>query len=248
LTDWPARCIGTRSEDLHLPKAIASLALVLVATAALAQPAPRSIALDVHAFWRVEGPDRVPPYYEVVDEQDGLWLRGTYSPGTESVTMGLEIPRDVGRRAHLLRWTWRARAFPEGGDECREKRGDSAASVSVAFKRGARWYILKYVWSSASPLGAVCDRRRGPLLARDTIVLERGGEPGSTRREVVDVRQAFIDHFANGDPGAEVPDLVGIGVMTDGDQTHSASGADWGGFELELAADRSGGPWVMGRR
>jgi hypothetical protein len=49
----------------------------------------------------------------------------------------------------------------------------------------------------------------------------------------VDVRGAFIDHFAGGDRNAEVPDLVGIGVMTDGDQTRSESGADWTGFELQ---------------
>jgi hypothetical protein len=51
-------------------------------------------------------------------------------------------------------------------------------------------------------------------------------------REVVDVRRAFIDHFAGGDLGADVPDLVGIGVMTDGDQTNSESAAEWAGFEV----------------
>jgi hypothetical protein len=29
-----------------------------------------------------------------------------------------------------------------------------------------------------------------------------------------------------------VPDLVGIGIMSDGDQTHSVSAADYAAFEL----------------
>jgi Protein of unknown function (DUF3047) len=146
--------------------------------------------------------------------------------------MGFEIPDHLRQKARRVRWSWRARAFPEGGDECRAGRGDSAASVSLAFKRGLKWYVLKYVWSSVAPLGSVCDRKRTLLLARDTIVLESGGATGVWLHEAVDVRKAFLDHFAGGNPRAEVPDLVGIGVMTDGDQTHSESGADWARFEL----------------
>ena len=147
--------------------------------------------------------------------------------------MGIEVPQALRQRARYLRWRWRVLAFPEGGDECRAGRGDSAASVLVAFKRGLKWYVLKYVWSTTSPLGAVCDRKRSLLLARDTIVLERGGAAGTVWPEAVDVRRAFIDHFAGGDERAEVPDLVGIGVMTDGDQTSSESAAEWMRFELQ---------------
>ena len=38
--------------------------------------------------------------------------------------------------------------------------------------------------------------------------------------------------FAGGDPGADVPELQGIGVMSDGDQTGSISAADYAGFVL----------------
>ena len=191
-------------------------------------------ALDVHAFRPVEGPSSGPEvYYQVVETPDGPLLRGSYRPGMQSVTMGAPVPDHLKQRVRRVSWSWSARAFPNQGDECREGHGDSAASVSLAFKRGMKWYVLKYVWSSVSPLGAVCDRKRTLVLARDAIVLESGGEPGTARREVVDVRRAFIDHFAGGDPDAEVPDLVGIGLMTDGDQTGSESGADWAGFELQ---------------
>jgi hypothetical protein len=196
--------------------------------------APASFAVDVRGFRPVEGPSSGPEvYYRVVDTPEGTALQGSYRPGMQTVTMGVAVPDHLKQRVRRLRWSWRARAFPAGGDECRDGHGDSVASVSLAFKRGMKWYVLKYVWSTASPLGAVCDRKRTLLLARDTIVLERGGVPGTVWPEAVDVRRAFIDHFAGGDERAEVPDLVGIGVMTDGDQTSSESAAEWMRFELQ---------------
>jgi Protein of unknown function (DUF3047) len=219
-------------------RALVGVALVLGATARAQTAAGTSdstaFALDVHAFRPVEGPSSEPGvYYSVVETPDAAVLRGSYRPGMQSVTMGLAIPDQLKQRVRRVRWTWRARAFPEGGDECQAGRGDSAASVSLAFKRGLKWYVLKYVWSTSSQLGAICDRKRTLVLNRDTIVLESGGAPGTVRPEVVDVRRAFIDHFAGGDEQAGVPDLVGIGVMTDGDQTGSESSAEWMRFELQ---------------
>jgi len=195
-------------------------------------PAP-SRTLDLLAFRPVEGPSSGPAvYYHVAETQEGTLLRADYKPGLETVAMGIEIPEQFRQKIRRIRWSWRARTFPVGGDECLPGRGDSAASVRLAFKRGLKWYILKYVWTTQSPLGAVCDRKRTLLLARDTIVLESGGRPGTWLREVVDVRRAFIDHFADGDPEADVPDFVGVAVMTDGDQTRSESAADYTAFEI----------------
>jgi hypothetical protein len=219
-----------------LPKV--ALAVLLAAPLAAgdvarAAGATSVVALDPRAFKPVEGPTSGPAVYYQAVEEDGVgMLRGTYRPGMESVVMGVEVPEELRDRARRLKWRWRARAFPTEGNECRSGYGDSAASVLVTFKRGLKWYVLKYVWSTAAPLGAVCDPKRSLLLARDTIVLESGGRPGTWLTEVVDVRRAFIDHFARGDPGADVPDLVGVGVMTDGDQARSESGADWADFQI----------------
>ncbi len=214
-----------------LPLLLAAGAPVTVADT---ESAPSSAAvIDVHAFRPVEGPSSGPEvYYRVVEEPDGAALQGSYEPGMQSVTMGVELPDELRSRARVIRWAWRARVVPERGDECREGFGDSAASVSLAFKRGMKWYILKYVWSGASPLGAVCDRKRSIFLARDTIVLQRGDPRDEWVDEAVDVRRAFVDHFAHGDGSADVPDLVGIGITTDGDQTASESGAEWARFEV----------------
>jgi hypothetical protein len=51
----------------------------------------------------------------------------------------------------MLRRRWRALVLPRGGNECADERGDSAASVYVTWKRGLRWYSLKYAWSSVGP-------------------------------------------------------------------------------------------------
>ena len=196
---------------------------------------PRVLALlDVHRFQSVEGPKSGPAvYYTVVEGgSEGSLLRGDYRPGMESVEMGVEVPEALRQKVRFLRWRWRAHAFPEGGDECVPGKGDSAASVSVGFKRGLKWYVLKYAWSGVSPLGAVCDRKRTLFLARDTIILESGGETGEWLTETIDLKKAFRDHFEKGDPSAEVPNLMGLAVMSDGDQTHSPSGADFAGFEL----------------
>lgn len=211
----------------------ALVALACAASALADGPLPHG-RLDVTAFRPVEGPSSGPAvYYHVLsDSPDGPVLQGHYRPGQETVTLGVEVPPELRQKARYLRWRWRALAFPERGDECRPGKGDSAASVVAAFKSGLKWYMLKYVWSPVAPLGATCDRKRTLFLARDTIILERGGAPGTWLSERIDVRQAFRDHFADGDPEARVPDLVGVAVLTDGDQTHSDSSAEWADFEL----------------
>ncbi len=183
----------------------------------------------------VEGPTSGPAvYYEVMEEDGKTLVRSAYRPGMESVVMGMEVPEPYRQRARRVRWRWRVRDFPAGGDECRGGKADSAAAVNVVWKRGLRWYILKYVWSTEAPRGVTCDERRTVTLSRDTVVLERNGERGQWHLEIVDLRRAFLDHFARGDTSIEVPELVGIGLASDGDQTHSASGADFAELELEL--------------
>jgi hypothetical protein len=77
-----------------------------------------------------------------------------------------------------------------------------------------------------------CDSTRNPFVAQDSLNVESGGPLGVWKSVEIDVAQHFRHHFANDDPKASVPDLVGIGIMTDGDDTRSASAADYGAFIL----------------
>ena len=52
------------------------------------------------------------------------------------------------------------------------------------------------------------------------------------RTEDIDPSAEFRAHFEGGNPNADVPDLVGLGLMSDGDQTLSASAADYAAFQL----------------
>ena len=67
---------------------------------------------------------------------------------------------------------------------------------------------------------------------QDTVILESGGPVGVWKKESIDPSAEFRAHFENGDPNADVPDFVGIGIMSDGDQTQSISSADYTGFIL----------------
>jgi len=159
-------------------------------------------------------------------------VRSRYEPGFKTAVVGY-VAKDWQARARGLSWRWRALTLPAGGDECRDGKGDSAAVVYVSWKRGLRYYTLKYVWSAVGKRGAVCDQKRNPFLAQDTVILESGAPLAEWKNVKLDLRAEFRKHFEGGDAGAEVPDFVGIGLMSDGDQTSSSSSADFAEFKLE---------------
>jgi hypothetical protein len=185
--------------------------------------------------WRVVASESGPvDYYSVFREGELRFVRSQYRHPLKTVVLGWQTPAASRSRATKLQWRWRARTLPAGGDECVSGKGDSAAVVYVTWKRGLRYYTLKYVWTTLTPKGSVCDRKRNPFVAQDTVVLRAGEPVGMWRSEDIDLRAEFRKHFENGDASASVPDFVGVGIMTDGDQTKSNSSADFGTFTLVL--------------
>jgi hypothetical protein len=138
------------------------------------------------------------------------------------------------RSAFSARIKWKWRAVVTERRRLRRWQRDSAANVYVTFRRALRWYSLKYVWSTVGKKGATCDRKRNPFRAQDTIVVDSGPPLDEWRAIEINPDEEFKKHFEGGDPQAPVPDLVGIAIMTDGDQTSSTSEADYGGFSLVL--------------
>ena len=192
------------------------------------------LRLSVHQFRVVERESGRTNYYSVVDDPVRPFIRGEYRPVMDTAVYGLEIPESERKTALELRWSWRARTLPQDASTCSHGSGiaDSAALVYVVWKRGLRWYTLRYAWSTSAAKGNVCDSRRNPFVAQDTVVLESGAGSGQWVSETIDLKAAFRRHFADGDPNAEVPDLVGVGLLTDGDQSHSDSAADYADFVL----------------
>lgn len=195
-----------------------------------AAPAP-PWQLPVTGFQLVERASGPVNYYSVLPGPPAH-IRSRYEPGLKTAVVGYAA-KDFQARAQRLRFRWRALALPRGGNECQAGKGDSAAVVYVSWKRALRHYTLKYVWSSVGPRGAVCDKKRNPLLAQDTVILESGGPLNEWRSVDLDLQAEFRKHFAGGDPKAEVPDFLGIGLMSDGDQTRSVSSADFAQFVLQ---------------
>jgi hypothetical protein len=206
--------------------------LALVALTAEAR-ADEPITIGASAWQIVKRESGPVNYYAVTaDEGQPPFVRAMYRPPMKTAVLGYQVADADRRRVSKVRWKWRAITLPNGGDECASGKGDSAAVVYVTWKRGLRYYALKYVWSAVGERGKTCDGKRNPFVAQDTIILETGAPLGVWRDEEIDLASEFRKHFEGGNPRAEVPDFVGIGLMTDGDQTQSPSSADYGNFVL----------------
>ena len=187
------------------------------------------IRIDPRAFQVVPNDSGPVNYYTVVDDPDGGHIHSEYKPSYETTVLGWGVPEDRRHSVARIRWRWRAVTLPDGGNECQSGKNDSAAVVYLTWKRLGRWYGLKYVWSSVGPRGATCDKRRNILRAQDTVVVESGGPLGEWRTVDLVPDVEFRKHFERG-ATSEPAAFQGIGIMSDGDQTHSESSADFGGF------------------
>ena len=218
--------------------AACTAALLCLCSAALrssALPAdarPTSTRLDLHGFQVLEQYSGPFSYYRIIEHPAEPFVRALYRPGTEPVTIGIEVPDDWRRETKKVRWRWRAMALPKGADECESGKADSAASVYLSWKSGFRYYAVKYAWTTLGKPGRTCDSRRGIFVLQDTVIRRAGGPVGEWTDEELDPDAEFRNHFRGGDKEAEVPDFFGIGLLSNGDDTQSVSGADYTGFIL----------------
>ena len=191
---------------------------------------PSRVSLPIRDFRIVKSESGKINYYTVHNEGLFPFIRGSYRPPFETAVLGYQVSDGERSQVRFLHWKWRAVTLPNGGNECQAGKGDSAAVIYVSWRRMLRWYTVKYVWSSVGPRGATCDKRSNPFMAQDTVILETGGPLGEWRDESIDLDAEFRKHFADGAPSASVPDFMGVGLMTDGDQTHSESVGDYAAF------------------
>ena len=213
---------------------LAALAVVAGFGGALshaAESGPRR--LPVASFRVVQRESGPTNYYRLFKDGEAPFIRAEYHPPYETAVLGVQVPDSDRSAARALSWRWRAVTLPNGGNECQAGKGDSAAVVYVSWRRTLRWYALKYVWTTEGPKGAVCDKKSNPFMAQDTVVLESGTPLNAWKTERIDLKAEFRRHFEDGDPTASVPEFLGVGIMSDGDQTHSDSSADYADFVLE---------------
>jgi len=208
------------------------LALLLSAGTAGEETRLQETPIGVHSFRVVESYSGPVSYYKIIEDPEQPFIRAVYRPPLETVTLGAEIPENLRQKVKKLRWKWRAQVMPKGGNECKDGFGDSVASVYAQWKRGLKWYSIKYAWSTEAEKGRICDQKRNIFVVMDTVILESDGPVGVWKEEEIDPSAEFRAHFEGGDPRADVPDFMGIGLMSDGDQTNSISAADYTGFVL----------------
>jgi hypothetical protein len=147
-----------------------------------------------------------------------------------------------GEPGRYLSWRWRVDR-PIDGADLRSRRGDDhAAEVCVMFDlplqalpfldrqvvRLARAHseellptaTVCYVWDAHFPVGTVLDNA---FTRRIRMIVLRGADtpPTAWRSERRDVRADFLRLF--GDEAAVVPDIVGVGIGADADNTQSRS-------------------------
>jgi hypothetical protein len=185
---------------------------------------------DFRVVERESGPTN---YYRLFKDADPPFIRAEYHPSYETTVLGIEVPDADRAPARALSWRWRALTLPQGGNECQSDKADSAAVIYVSWRRTLRWYALKYVWSAVGPKGAICDQKSNPFAVQHTVLLESGAPLNVWKSERIDLKAEFRKHFEDGDPAASVPDFLGVGIMSDGDQTRSDSSADYADFVLE---------------
>ena len=204
--------------------------LLLIAVSAAG--ASHQLRVDPKAFVIVPSESGPVNYFQRLTSPSGDFIRASYEPPMKTAVFGYEIPTEYRQGTSSLSWRWRARALPRNGNECVKATSDSAAVVYVTYRRTLRYYALKYVWSATLKPGTVCEKKRNPFRAQDTIVLASGGPLNEWQKVRIDPTAEFRKHFENGDANADVADLIGVGLMSDGDQTSSVSSADYGDFVL----------------
>lgn len=130
----------------------------------------------------------------------------------------------------LLSWKWRIHKLPAAGNETQMKKNDSGAGVYVFFKGKFKLNnIIKYVWSSTLAAGTeTCS----PYNKRTRIIVLKSGaeKAGKWIRETVNIQDDYRRLF-----GHNPPEIEGIGILSDADNTGSEAMADYD--EIKLLKD-----------
>jgi hypothetical protein len=186
------------------------------------------LALSPRSFKVLEQDSGPVNYYSVLTEGGTEFIHSSYKPPLATVVLAAVVPEAARLTASRVSWRWRVHSPPTDSNDCGPGFSDSGAGVFLTFKSGMKYKILKYVWSTTGKVGSFCQSKRGLFLDRDTILLHVGGPLDTWQPESVDPRADYAKHFET--KLEDVPDFVGIAVMSDGDQSNSVVESDYADF------------------
>lgn len=170
------------------------------------------------------GPDI---YYKILNEEGVTFLRAEFKPKYKTTIFYRKLPK-IPARYKKLKFKWRVYKFPEGADETIEGRMDAAASVYLFFKDGLKKYVIKYIFSLAHKKGFNFRSSDSNFINKLHVVVieDRYNEVGKWLEEEIDFYSDFKKYFEK----EEVPQLMGIGILSDGDGTKREVVADYADF------------------
>ena len=159
--------------------------------------------------------------YKVVQEGKSRFIRA-YDDKDISVQTMRNFYWPIDRYPYLT-WKWRARVLPQGAREDIDTKNDSACGVYVIVGK-AKGHALKYVWSTQLPVGKVVTRRKGTLKIK--IADSGSSHLNQWRYHTVNVPSDYQKVF-----GRKLKkNPSGIGILTDGNATHTTSSCDYSNF------------------
>ena len=166
-----------------------------------------------------------PTDYAVVADGTNYCLRASATNSNSALMVKLNFKPP----AHLfVSWRWKIDHTPPGASDSVVHDYDHAARLIIAFDT----FIgpprsIDYLRANSEPIGTAMPH---PLMGRaQMLVLESGnGRAGEWITEDRDVTADWRRLF----PGRKMPKIVGIGVLTDTDSTHTQVTAGYENIEL----------------
>jgi hypothetical protein len=164
--------------------------------------------------------------YAVVSDGTNYCLRASATNSNSALMAKLNLKPP----AHLLvSWRWKIDHTPPGASDRVVHDYDHAARMIIAFDT----FIgpprsIDYLWANSEPVGTAMPH---PLMGRaQMLVVESGnGRAGEWITEQRDVTADWHRLF----PGKSMPKIVGVGVLTDTDSTHTQVTANYADIELD---------------
>ncbi len=138
-----------------------------------------------------------------------------------SFALKKELEIDL-KKYPIITWRWKVTRLPKGGDVRRKDKDDQAAQLYLHFAKFPRkinFWEIGYIWDSLTPKGSILPSQNIYGSRVQYIVLQSG--PQKLGQWVSERRNVYQDHKKLF--GKEPPELQGIILMVDADNTNSSA-------------------------
>ncbi len=138
-----------------------------------------------------------------------------------SFALKKELEIDL-KKYPVITWRWKVTRLPKGGDVRRKDKDDQAAQLYLhfaKFPKTVNFWEIGYIWDSLAPKGSMLPSQNIYGSRVQYIVLQSG--PQKLGQWVSERRNVYQDHKRLF--GKEPPELQGIILMIDSDNTNSSA-------------------------